>query len=87
MEMEDILEITGYCVLGYDKDNSVFENYGNIKELDEAISKAKELTVKCRADELRRLNGEPIDWIEVVDARNWEKIYWSSYEEVDKYAR
>jgi hypothetical protein len=83
--MEDILEITGYCVLGYDKDNSVFENYGNIKELDKAISKAKELTVKCKADELRRLNGEPIDWIEVVDAKNWDVIYWASYEEVDNH--
>jgi hypothetical protein len=86
MEIADILEITGYAILGYDKDNKVYKHYGTVEELDKAIDKAKELAVKCYADELRRLNGESIDWIEVVSARNWDIVYWVSYEDDEDYS-
>lgn len=76
------ITISGYSVIGYDKDNDVFICYGEHETLEQAIEKAKNLFRLVEKDELRREdNGEPIDWIEVY--WNWnkddEKILWGSY--------
>lgn len=72
-----------YSVIGYDKDNSVFEEYGDYEFLAYAIIRAKELSELLKKGELRREdNNEPIDWIEVY--WNWnkndEEFIWGSYD-------
>ena len=72
-----------YTIIGYDKDNDVFEEYGDYEVLYNANEKAKELMSLLIEDELKRDNGEPIDWIEIY--WNWnkndEEMIWASYEE------
>lgn len=59
-----------YTVVGYDKDNDVYEEYGEYSSLWNAHRRASELNKMIDSGELRRKdNGEPIDWIEIYE--NW----------------
>ena len=59
-----------YKVVGYDKDNDVYEEYGEYTSLWGANTRANELRELIENGELRRKdNGEPIDWIEIYE--NW----------------
>lgn len=59
-----------YTVVGYDKDNDVYIEYGEYSTLWFAYQHANELSKMVENDELRRRdNGEPIDWIEIYE--NW----------------
>ena len=59
-----------YTVVGYDKDNDVYEEYGEYSSLWGAHNRASELSKMIAKGELRRKdNGEPIDWIEIYE--NW----------------
>lgn len=71
-----------YTIIGYDKDNDVFIEYGNFEVLHYAMEKAKELKKLLDKDELKRENGEPIDWVEVYWNYNGadEEMIWASYE-------
>lgn len=79
-------KIKGYSIIGYDKDNDVFINYGKFEVLANAMDKAKELVELLNANELKRVcsdgTEEPIDWIEVY--WNWneddEQMVWGSYD-------
>lgn len=59
-----------YTVVGYDKDNDTYIEYGEYSVLQFACERADELNEMITRGELRRKdNGEPIDWIEVYE--NW----------------
>ena len=59
-----------YTVVGYDKDNDVYKEYGEYSSLLNACRRASELRNLIEGGELRRKdNGEPIDWIEIYE--NW----------------
>ncbi len=70
-----------YTVVGYDKDNDVYVEYGDYHRQIEAEHHARELADLVYRDKLRRENGEPIDWIEIVQTDDWDVVYWVSYEE------
>lgn len=59
-----------YTVVGYDKDNDAYIEYGEYSVIQSAYMRAKELSEMIDHGELRRKdNGEPIDWIEIY--ANW----------------
>lgn len=59
-----------YTVVGYDKDNDVYIEYGEYGSLWTAYGRASELSKMVENGELKRKdNGEPIDWIEIYE--NW----------------
>lgn len=69
-----------YEVLGHDKDGGYYVSQYVTTNYKDAINRAYELSVKCDLDLLiNPETGDPYDWIEVVDAKNWDKVYWVSY--------
>lgn len=59
-----------YTVVGYDKDNDTYIEYGEYSVIQFAYMRASELREAIDSGELRRVdNGEPIDWIEIYE--NW----------------
>ena len=70
-----------YTLVGYDKDNDYYVEYGDYDLSLDAEHDAKQLKKLLDKDELRRDNGEPIDWLEIVQTDNYDVVYWSSYEE------
>ena len=59
-----------YTVVGYDKDNDVYIEYGEYSVIQFAYMRADELNGMIDRGELKRKdNGEPIDWIEIYE--NW----------------
>lgn len=59
-----------YTVVGYDKNNDAYKEYGEHSSLYNAYRHAKELNEMIKNGELRRKdNSEPIDWIEIYE--NW----------------
>lgn len=76
----------GYSVVGYEKDNDVFIEFGEYSEFNDAVKEAKRLTNLMNSGKLRRDdNGDPIDWIEVY--HNYElpgeELMWASYRDFD----
>jgi hypothetical protein len=71
-----------YTIIGYDKDNDVFVEYGEFEVLHYAMRKANELKKLLDKEELKRENGEPIDWIEIYWNYNKtdEEMTWASYD-------
>lgn len=62
-----------YTVVGYDKDNDVYVEYGEYYDIQFALEIAEELNGMIERGELKRKdNGEPIDWIEVYE--NWNGV-------------
>lgn len=59
-----------YTVVGYDKDNDVYIEYGEYSVIQFAYMRAEELNDMIERGELKRKdNGEPIDWVEIYE--NW----------------
>lgn len=57
-----------YTIVGYDKDNDAYIEYGESPSRWGACQIASNLAKKIKCGELRREdNGEPIDWIEVYE--------------------
>ena len=79
-----------YITWGYDKDNDVWEEYYRGIDKDKAIEIAIEKSDFMDKGNLKTKNGEPIDWIEVVDSKaEYKKDYsndriWASYEDRDE---
>lgn len=55
---------TAYAILGYDKDADV---YIQLAYLHGDIENAKSIAKYLSTLSLKRANGEPFDWIEVVE--------------------
>lgn len=68
-----------YAVAEYDKKNDVYTVYRNCDSFDEAEAYATELLHLAQKGELRRENGEPIDWIEIIHNDDHDVVYWVSY--------
>lgn len=59
-----------YTVVGYDKDNDVYIEYGDYSVIQSAYMRAEELNDMIERGELKRKDsGEPIDWVEIYE--NW----------------
>lgn len=77
-------ENTKFSVVGYDKDHDVYVEYKQFhqrivaeayaKDLKKGIEKGT-LTRKCSDGTL-----EPIDWVQVVDSEDFDKVFWASYD-------
>lgn len=72
-----------YTIVGYDKDNDVYEvlDDGYLLSL-EAEMEAKALAKRASAGELRQENGEPFDWIEIYYDYSGEdeSMVWASWD-------
>ena len=70
-----------YTVVGYDKDNDVYVEYGTYEKLCHAKARMEELEPYLFRDELRTEYGEPIDWLEIYQHWNWhgEELVAKSY--------
>lgn len=71
-----------YTIVGYDKDNDVYEELDAYTKSQTAIAEAEKLKTLLLNGKLRRKdNNEPFDWIHVY--KDWnkptEKIIWTSY--------
>lgn len=55
---------TAYAILGYDKDADI---YIQLAYLHGDIENAKSIAKYLANLSLKRINGEPFDWIEVVE--------------------
>ena len=72
-----------YTIVGYDKDNDVYEVLDDNYLLSlEAEMEAKELAKQIKAGKLRREGGEPFDWIEIYFDWNGEDetMVWASWD-------
>lgn len=75
-----------YSVIGYEKDNDIHVLLADGYEFREAaIAEAKRMLPSLQKDELRSVNEEPIDWIEVY--RDYggenESLIWVSNKDGD----
>ena len=71
-----------YTIVGYDKDNDVYEVLDDDYSLSvEAEIEARKFVSMMNEGKLRRENGEPFDWIEVYHDYNGEEetIVWASW--------
>lgn len=70
-----------YAVVGYDKDNDDYVEYGKYSVFNKAKKRAEELLPYLNKDILLGNHNEPVDWLEVY--WNWdgpeEEVVWSSY--------
>lgn len=73
-----------YTIVGYDKDNDVYEVLDDGYSLSlEAEIEARKLVLALSAGQLRRKNGEPLDWIEIYHDYGGEEetMVWTSYDD------
>ena len=71
---------TVYEVIAYDKDADVDVSLHKTKDYGDARSHALKFGEQCRRDLLlNHANGQTFDWIKLVDANNWDVVYWASY--------
>ena len=75
-----------YALVGYDKDNDVYEVIEEHDDLEYLKLKGKDVAeIQKETDSFRRNdNGEPFDWFEIVngnDTKYPDVYYWASYEE------
>lgn len=81
-------ECIEYALVGYDKDNDVYELIEIRKNLEKLKSKGRAIAKEHKAlgNYRREDNNEPFDWFEIVDANDItypDHCYWASYEDED----
>lgn len=81
-----------YAVVGYNKDDDIYEKYGEYTVPYFALMKATEMTGLMKQHELNKVCSDgsvkTINWVEVyknMDSEDKEKV-WASYEPVWKEA-
>ena len=72
-----------YDLVGYDKDNDIYEVIEESEDLEYLKLKGKDITEIQRDTDGFRMNGngEPYDWFEIVQSDNYDVLYWESYKE------
>ena len=75
-----------YELVGYDKDNDIYEIIETSENLEYLKTKGKEIVeIQKNTDSFHASdNKEPFDWFEIVQSDNYNVLYWVSYEE-DEY--
>lgn len=75
-----------YELVGYDKDNDIYEVIETSENLEYLKTKGKEIVeIQKNTDSFHASgNKEPFDWFEIVQSDNYNVLYWVSYEE-DEY--
>lgn len=71
---------TVYEIIAYDKDAAMEVSLQ--KDVDYADIKAQAMKFgeQCRLDLLLNpATGQPFDWVKLVNADNWDIVYWASY--------
>ena len=74
-----------YDLVGYDKDNDIYEVIEESEDLEYLKLKGKDITEIQRDTDGFRANGngEPYDWFEIVQSDNYDVLYWESYKEYE----
>lgn len=72
-----------YALVGYDKDNDVYEVIETHEDLEYLKLKGNDIAEIQRETDSFRVNGngEPFDWFEIVQNDNYDVVYWVSYKE------
>ena len=76
---ESLERVMKFTVVAYNKDADTYVDLFTTEDVHEAIVEAEKNAYLCLRDRLRDKDGEPFDWIEVVDER--DKVYWASYDD------
>lgn len=69
-----------FAIVGYDKDNDVYTELYFSTDIQDVLQRAKAIKPLCDNDTLRNSEGEPYDYLEVVNRNNYDVLYWRSYE-------
>ena len=77
-------DVYHYSLVGYDKDNDLYEVLYSSTNYDELFEKTSVLIELCEKDKLFSSEGEPFDWLEILDSNNYDVVYWTSYEKYEK---
>lgn len=81
---EDTEEKKPFAIVGYDKDYDVYVEYKRFRNLVVAEAFATYLKKSLEKGTLKRKCSDgilkPIDWVQVVDSENFDKVFWASYE-------
>jgi hypothetical protein len=75
-----------YTIVGYDKDNDVYEVLDDGYSLSiEAEIEARNFVSLMNEERLHRDNGEPFDWIEIYHDYNGEEetMVWASWRDFE----
>ena len=72
-----------YELVGYDKDNDIYEVIESSEDLEYLKLKGKDIAEIQKETDSFRVNGnrEPFDWFEIVQSDNYDVVYWVSYKE------
>jgi hypothetical protein len=72
--------LDNYEVVAYDKDSDMEVSLHKTNDYDDAKAHAIKFGEQCRLDLLLNpTNGQPFDWVELVNADNRDVVYWASY--------
>lgn len=63
----------------YDKDNGTYIDFTESSDLEKLIKEAEQMRELLLKDKLKNTNGEPFDWIEIVDCEKESNVVWASY--------
>ena len=72
-----------YELVGYDKDNDIYEVIEASEDLEYLKLKGSDIAGIQKDTDVFRVNGngEPFDWFEIVQSDNYNVLYWVSYKE------
>lgn len=74
-------EIVIYEIIAYDKDVDYEISLMRTIDYAEAKAHAMKFGEQCCKDLLLNpSNGQPFDWVKLVNHDNWDIVYWASYE-------
>lgn len=69
-----------YEVIAYDKDDDIEISLMRTNDYSDALAHALKFGEQCKLDLLLNPeNGQPFDWVKLVNADNWDIVYWASY--------
>lgn len=71
---------TEYAIIGYDKDNDLYDELYFSTDILDVLKRAKVIEPLCDNDTLRNSKGEPYDYLEVINRFKSDVVYWRSYD-------
>jgi hypothetical protein len=71
---------TVYEIVAYDKDADMYVILQRNSDYADVYANAMQFGEQCRLDLLLNPeNGHPFDWVRMVNADNWDVVYWASH--------
>lgn len=76
----ELVDDVVYEVVAYDKDEDYEVSLLKTNDYGDARAHALKFGEQCRLDLLLNPeNGQPFDWVKLVNADDWDVVYWTSY--------